>query len=88
MKQILYILLFLLGIQMQAQNDVRATIGSQEIKIGDQTTIDLEVSYSAAEETLIFPALQDTITKFIEIVEVSNIDTTFDEEDILSLIHI
>ena len=28
------------------------------------------------------PALKDTISKFIEIVDVSNIDTTFDEDDI------
>lgn len=67
---------------MIAQNEVSATIGTQEIKIGEQTTIELEVSYSAAIESLIFPALQDTISKFIDIVEISKIDTIFDPEDV------
>jgi hypothetical protein len=89
MKQLFYIVLLLFGFQLLGQNhatisndDVVATIGTQDIKVGEQTTIDLEVTYSAAEEELIFPALQDTITKFIEIVEIGNIDTTFDEDDV------
>lgn len=89
MKQFLYIIILLAGFQLvgqnqatATQNEVTATIGTQDIKIGDQTTIDLEVTFSAAEETLIFPALKDTITKFIEVVEIGNIDTTFDEDDI------
>ncbi|KAA3648928.1 MAG: hypothetical protein DWP98_08285 [Bacteroidetes bacterium] len=82
MKRFFYLLLFLISSPLIAQNEVSATIGTQEIKIGEQTTIELEVSYSAAIESLIFPALQDTISKFIDIVEISKIDTIFDPEDV------
>ncbi len=82
MRTILAILMTFIGLSVFAENQVKATIGTQQMKVGDQTTIDFEVYYSAEEENIIFPALQDTITKFIEIIEVNNIDTTFDEEDV------
>lgn len=89
MKQFIYIIILLVSFQLVGQNhstssynEVKATIGTKDIKVGEQTTIEFEVSYSAAEENIIFPALKDTLTKNIEVVEFGNIDTTFDEEDI------
>lgn len=76
------ILMIIVATGSFAKNEVKATIGTQQMKVGDQTTIDLEVYYSAENENIIFPALQDTISKFIEIIEVEDIDTTFDEDDV------
>lgn len=69
----------------QAQN-ASALLDHNEIKIGEQTSIELTLRFPAAEKSIMMPALQDTITKFIEVIEVSNIDTTFDEEDITTKI--
>lgn len=82
MRIVFSILLAFFAFTSTAQNKVKATIGTQQMKVGDQTTIDLEVFYSAEDENIIFPALQDTISKFIEIVSIQDIDTTFDEEDV------
>lgn len=82
MRLILTILILIFTSSLFANNEVKATIGTQQMKVGDQTTIDLEVFYSAENENIIFPALQDTITKFIEIVNIEDIDTTFDEDDV------
>ncbi len=89
MKQLFYIIILLTGFQLLGQNlattgynGVTATIGTQEIKVGDQTSIELEITYSATDENIEFPALKDTLTKEIEIVEFGNIDTTFDEDDV------
>lgn len=82
MRWLLLILCLAFAFASFSSNEVKATIGSQQLKVGDQTTIDLEVFYSAENENIVFPALQDTITKFIEIVTIDDIDTTFDEEDV------
>lgn len=62
--------------------EVSAVLEHDQIKIGEQLTIELEVRFPAATETVMMPELQDTITEFVEVVKVSNIDTTFDEDDI------
>ncbi|MBL4708562.1 MAG: hypothetical protein JKY48_09015 [Flavobacteriales bacterium] len=62
--------------------EFEARLNNNEIKIGEQTFIEFECRFSAAESEIMMPALKDTITKFVEIIEVSDIDTTFDEDDI------
>tara|TARA_B100001109_G_scaffold225945_1_gene199753 strand:- start:1191 stop:2159 length:969 start_codon:yes stop_codon:yes gene_type:complete len=81
MKQALtFFFLFILGFTSLAQ-EAKAYLKDQEIRIGEQTEIEIEVRFKA-NEAVIFPALQDTISQFVEIVKASDIDTTFDEEDI------
>lgn len=80
MKRLLLILALLFSCYTQAQ-EAKAILKDQVIRIGEQTTIDLEVKFRAGNE-LMMPALRDTISKFVEIVKVSDIDTTFDEDDI------
>jgi hypothetical protein len=87
MKYYCLILLFsLLGSSLLNAQECSATLDRNEIKIGEQVHINLEVRFSAAKKVVMMPQLQDTITKFIDIVEVSNIDTTFDEDNITTKI--
>ncbi len=81
MKNLIWICLMLFAALSFGQS-ATASLEEQEIKIGEQTSITIELRLPAGEDNIIFPALQDTISKFVEIVSVSNIDTTFDEEDI------
>lgn len=62
--------------------EVSATLDHDQIKIGEQTHVDLEVRFPAAYETVIMPELKDTLAKFVEILNVSKVDTAFDEDDI------
>lgn len=81
MKRWFYILiLMLLAVNLQAQ-EATAVLKNSSIKIGEQTEIQLELRFTAGQKVML-PNLQDTITKFIEVVRVSDLDTTFDEEDI------
>lgn len=59
-----------------------ATIDKEQIKIGEQCTITLELENTLGYNSIQFPELRDTIIKFVEIIQVGNIDTTFDEEDV------
>ncbi|MEQ8910076.1 MAG: hypothetical protein RIC95_12835 [Vicingaceae bacterium] len=80
MKPLLFIFALLISGFSQAQ-EAKAILKDQSIRIGEQTTIDLEVRFQAGS-SIMMPALRDTISKFVEIVKVSNVDTTFDEDDI------
>jgi hypothetical protein len=84
MKGIRYSILFLLiiGLNSIFAQEFKATIDKEQIKIGEQCTITLELENTVGNNSIQFPELRDTISKFIEIVQVGNIDTTFDEEDI------
>jgi len=81
MRKWFYILVaLLLGSSLQAQ-EANAVLKDQNIQIGEQTKIQLELRFPAGQAVML-PNLQDTITKFIEVVKVSDLDTTFDEDDI------
>src|SRR5690554_6075502 len=81
-KWFIYISLCLLNISQLSSQEVSAYLSNNYIRIGEQTTIELKVEFSAAEKNIEMPVLKDTISKFIEIVDISPIDTSFDEEDI------
>ena len=82
MKQsILVLIAFLFSISVFSQS-ASATLDHNEIKIGEQTFIDLEVQFPAASETVIMPELKDTLSKFVEVLNISKVDTAFDEDDI------
>jgi len=80
------VLFALFDFNIQAQ-DVHVQLQDKEIKIGEQTTLDWELSCSITEKDLILPQLKDTISKFIQIVDISEVDTTFDEEEIETKIY-
>lgn len=74
--------LFILAASTLFAQKFTATIDKEEIKVGEQCTITLELENPIGNNTIQFPELQDTIIKFVEIVNIGNIDTTFDEEDV------
>lgn len=87
MKKYLFIAFtFCLFALVGQSQEATALLDRNEIKLGEQTRIDLELRCSAAASNIMLPALKDTITKFVEIVEISNVDTTFDEDDITTKI--
>jgi len=79
MNKYFYILIFLFGsVGLSAQNvDVKASIDNHSILIGEQVKIDLTINYTVdnGEIKIIFPQLTDTISKLVEIISKSSIDT-------------
>ena len=87
MKRISVFIIFLMSfLSYSNAQEFTVKLSSPEIRIGEQATLDLECRFSAAEKQIMLPALKDTISKFIEVVAISKIDTTFDEDDITSKI--
>lgn len=64
---------------------VTAVLDTNEIFIGEQTTLRLELSFSAAAEAH-FPDIEDSVDKHIPIVEKSAIDTSYAEKDVTTKI--
>jgi len=88
-KHIFIFLCFLLFSQMHGQIKVNAVIDSSKIRIGEQTKLDLYVSYdaNAAKSLKIeWPSFEDTITGKIEIVSQSRIDSTIPDKTNPSII--
>jgi len=85
LKKLLYILFILLwSINLFAQNvQVKATIDTNIILIGQQTNIHLSVTYpvDSGKVAIIFPNLKDTLDSAVEIVHLSKIDTTIPNKD-------
>lgn len=64
----------MISLPMQAQVTVDASIDSLELLIGEQTSINLEVSLGAKQKFQL-PVLKDTIVKGVEIVDIAKPDT-------------
>ncbi|MFA8449978.1 MAG: hypothetical protein ACEPOW_04725 [Bacteroidales bacterium] len=84
-KQISYILLVFTTIislnKVNGQNvDIKSYTDTNEIVIGGQTDLHLEVT-APADKTIIWPILKDTLNKQIEIISKSNIDTIKSGQD-------
>jgi hypothetical protein len=79
-----YILLFISVLaftfaKAQTPVEVHAVIDSSTIRIGAQTKLDIYVNYDASSQKsidIIWPLIEDTIKKGIEVVNVTQIDTT------------
>ena len=78
---ILIALLISFAFQLRSQ-EATAVLMDKQIKIGEQTTIELELRSTADGKVVSFPSLMDTISGKIEIVKISEIDTSYDENDI------
>lgn len=61
--------------------NVKAYLDSTSILIGQALSLHLEAE-AQAQDTIIWPAIADTITKNIEILTASKIDTAYDSNDI------
>lgn len=72
---------FSFALQLSAQ-EVSAVLKDRQIKIGEQTQITLQLRATADGKLVQFPSLIDTISGKIEIVEITEIDTAYDENDI------
>jgi len=81
LRHIAFLLFCFLSVHLSAQ-EVSATLKDKQIKIGEQTTIELNFRSTADGQMVRFPDLLDTISGKIEILEVSEIDTAYDEQDI------
>lgn len=79
----LSILFLLVGLSFVTKAQTfEVSIDKSEIKIGEQAELELQVGFPAAKKNIMLPVLKDTISKFVEIIEISEIDTTFDQDDI------
>jgi len=76
-KIFLYIILFFTFLNVKAQDyQVSARMGNNKIEIGAQTKILLKADIKKGQ-IIQFPALLDTLSKHIEVVEIGKIDTNF-----------
>ena len=80
-KHILFIFSVLAFTFAKAQNpvEVHAVMDSSTIRIGAQTKLDIYVNYDASAQKnvdILWPLIEDTIKKGIEVVNVTQIDTT------------
>lgn len=89
-KHVLNIILLLSVVLVQAQTfsqnsnpdlNIKSELDTNLIKIGEQVKLSVDVQYPQNAD-IFFPILQDTITKEIEIVDLS-LDTIISEENIL-----
>jgi len=86
MKKYLFLFLTLLFIAdasfgQESKAEVLALIDSNKIKVGDQAYLLLEISFPAGSN-VIFPVLKDTLKGGITIVEIGEIDTSYDADDV------
>jgi hypothetical protein len=87
MRKLLYIAIAMLGFQLLSPaQTVTSNLSEKEIRIGQQATITLEARFPAASKEILLPALKDTLSKYVEIVEIGEPDTAFDEDDITTKI--
>jgi len=80
LKNLLFLLLIIGGKLIYAQSTyVSADLDSTKILIGDQINLNLKASFPANNK-IYWPQIKDTITKDIEIIEQSKIDTIFSDD--------
>lgn len=78
-KHILILFAILTSIAVKSQIEVHAIIDSNTIRIGAQTKLDIYLKYDASTNKnleVVWPVIEDTLKKGIEVVNVSKIDTT------------
>ena len=80
-KYILFIFSILAFTYAKAQSpvEVHAVIDSTSIRIGAQTKLDIYVNYDASTQKnldVVWPLIEDTIKKGLEVVNITQIDTT------------
>ena len=80
-----FCLLFIANCSSVFSQNVQAyvTLDTNKIRIGEQTKIDLYITYSASQKNqkIQWPAIGDTLRKEVEVVNVSKIDTTIPDKN-------
>jgi hypothetical protein len=88
-KYILILLSVFAGFIAKSQTEVHAVLDSNTIRIGAQTKLDIYLSYDASSQKsldVIWPMIEDTLKKGIEVVNVTKIDTTIPDKNKPNLI--
>lgn len=85
-KHILFLFFFLAFIIIKAQSpaEVHAVIDSTSIRIGAQTKLDIYLNYDASTQKkldIVWPIIEDTLKKGIEVVNITKIDTTIPDKN-------
>ncbi len=78
-KYILILFAILTSVAVKSQVEVHAIIDSNTIRIGAQTKLDIYLNYDASTNKnleVVWPVIEDTLKKGIEVLNVSKIDTT------------
>ncbi len=82
-KYIFLLFAIFAGLSINAQVEVHAVLDSNSIRIGEQTKLDIYLRYDAnAHKNLdiVWPLIEDTLKKEIEVVNVTKIDTTIPDK--------
>jgi hypothetical protein len=85
-KYILIIFAILASVFVKAQSpvEVHAVLDSNSIRIGAQTKLDIYLNYDAKSQKnldVLWPLIEDTIKKGLEVVNVTKIDTTIPDKN-------
>ncbi|MES2514527.1 MAG: hypothetical protein V4580_10305 [Bacteroidota bacterium] len=83
-KYILVLFCVLTSFVVKSQTEVHAVLDSNSIRIGAQTKLDIYLSYDASSQKsldVIWPMIEDTLKKGIEVVNVTKIDTTIPDKN-------
>jgi hypothetical protein len=80
---IVFVFLLISSYSLFAQVEVFATMDTNKIRIGEQSKIDLYVKYNVNQKKLKiqWPLIGDTLRKEVEVVNVSQIDTTIPDKN-------
>lgn len=86
MKKYLFILFsfLLISVSAFAQTDeikAVASLDTNKIKVGEQTSIELIIAVPV-KDNITFPPLKDTLKGGVDIIEVSEIDTSYEDGDL------
>lgn len=83
-KYILVLFAVLASLALQSQvAEVHAVLDSSKIRIGEQTKLDIYLSYDAAAQKnieIVWPVIEDTLKKGIEVLNATKIDTTIPDK--------
>ncbi len=82
-KYILILFAVLTSLAVKSQVEVHAVLDSSKIRIGEQTKLDIYLSYDASAQKnmeILWPLIEDTLKKGIEVLNVSKIDTTIPDK--------
>lgn len=88
-KYILILFTLLTSFAVKSQIEVHAVLDSSKIRIGEQTKLDIYLNYDASTQKnleVLWPLIEDTLKKEIEVLNISKIDTTIPNKNKPNLI--
>ncbi len=82
-KYILFFFAVVASLALKSQVEVHAVLDSSKIRIGEQTKLDIYLSYDASTQKnldIVWPLIEDTLKKGLEIINTTQIDTTIPDK--------